>query len=102
MDDLGLTTFGKAIAAQITHMGVTDGKDWLIKPAVFDHRGPGVFSASLQVLGAEFEGKTIKEVCALADNDSGAVLLRRPRRMGIGVQEGDDFTLGIVFTFSGD
>lgn len=115
--DQGLTDLRDAVAARITHIGVsTDATAFaatqtalnpsgagtnLIKPSTSSNVSATTVDESITITGAsEFTGLTINTIGALDGSTRTDAVARIVRSAGIGVIAGDVFTVGVRFVVS--
>lgn len=111
--NVGKTKIRDAIKTLITHVGVTDDNTTfdpthtdlnpaggsttnVIKSASISNVDSETFDATIVIDGSqEFTNKTINTIGSLDGATASDVLTRSVRSLGIGVQDGDIFTIGV-------
>lgn len=109
----GKTKIRDALKTLITHVGVTDDNTAfavgqgslnpaggvttvLIKPSTETNVDAATFDATITISGdTEFTNKTIWAVGVLDGAATGNAITRTVRTQGIGVQAGDNYTIGV-------
>lgn len=96
---VGVSTDSTAFAASQTRLDPTGSATNLIKSATKTDVDATTFDATITIDGTtEFTGQTIRTVGALTGSAATAAITRTVRSLGIGVQAGDTFTIGVRFS----